>query len=793
MMPRPSRNSVRPGLLIALALVTASQAHADQITVPVEITSDLKHPNTPLSVRIDLASHIREARLQGHPDINSLRVINLETGQPVPSARTEDFLYGNTGRLEWVIADPRHRRFEVRFQTTTKRQPPRPQGHVPAIGVGDLLRYNAGPHRPITAFFQAELHDLTGDGHLDIVGSWNYAYRDGDPWAAPICYPGIDPARPTQFGNLQRLRFFDPASPDDIQEVNTAYSAVDCLDLDGDGRLDLVHLDASRRRIRLLLGTNRRQPGGCPIFKLHSGLAAPAGFHCQAVDLDGDDDIDLIIGRNWIENISKTGWPIQPAAPRGHGLAAGCTFADLDNDGQLDAIQVAAPRDALLGGPLVWRRSLDPKKLKFGEARPVDGVQEQNVTMVGVSRVSGRSMLVIQHKAFQDLILYRQAQARSPSKTSPGQAARFERLGRAESPDAVLSLSDQAWPCLCDWDQDGDQDLLIGGGYGWPRIVLNEGTDSRPRYATPKKITVDGRPIRFQRNSILGPPNSTHNMGYPYPVLTDWNADGRLDLVCPNETNRIFWFPNLATQAGPPKWGARRQVVCEGFPDSAERKTRSAKTAASSDSNNGIYPREPDRPFMWRTGAAIADFTGDGLVDLVTCEGSGFRATLFVQSRSRNGRLTLKRHSAIRLKDGREFTGEVVERGAKWAESYRPVDWNRDGLVDLVYSTGGSHHGTRDGGSIYLLINVGTRTKPVFASPRTMRCYGRPIKITNHGPHPWVGDYDGDGRPDLIACVEWSVYPYYSHAALEMPAPPTIQIGPGRRIKPSEADRSSGS
>jgi len=43
-----------------------------------------------------------------------------------------------------------------------------------------------------------------------------------------------------------------------------------------------------------------------------------------------------------------------------------------------------------------------------------------------------------------------------------------------------------------------------------------------------------------------------------------------------------------------------------------------------------------------------------------------------------------------------------------------------------------------------------------------------PVRISDHGPHPWPGDFDGDGKPDLVACVEWSVYPFYRHAALMM-------------------------
>jgi hypothetical protein len=37
---------------------------------------------------------------------------------------------------------------------------------------------------------------------------------------------------------------------------------------------------------------------------------------------------------------------------------------------------------------------------------------------------------------------------------------------------------------------------------------------------------------------------------------------------------------------------------------------------------------------------------------------------------------------------------------------------------------------------------------------------------------------DGDGKPDILTCVEWSVYPFYSHAALTMKARPRYTLGP---------------
>ena len=179
---------------------------------------------------------------------------------------------------------------------------------------------------------------------------------------------------------------------------------------------------------------------------------------------------------------------------------------------------------------------------------------------------------------------------------------------------------------------------------------------------------------------------------------------------------------------------------------------------------------------MWRIGAAFADFNGDGLTDFVTHDGHTHKATLFTQYRRKDGTMSLRKDRVLKLNDGRVVDDAIVERRSHWTESFRPVDWNSDGLQDLVYAIAGAQGGAKDGGSIYLLLNVGTKTDPVFAPPETLRCYGTPIRISNHGPHPWCGDFDGDGTLDLIPCTEWSVYSFYSHAALMMPERPQYSV-----------------
>ena len=325
----------------------------------------------------------------------------------------------------------------------------------------------------------------------------------------------------------------------------------------------------------------------------------------------------------------------------------------------------------------------------------------------------------------------------------------------------------------------------MGGGYGWPQIVMNDGTALRPQWAAPQPVLSEGQPIRLTRNETLGGQHE-HNMGYLYPAFIDWDGDGLPDLVVPNETNRIFWFRNIGTRQQP-KFGPRQQVLCESYPDSPEARLLSAKRAsenlATEHATGKRYPEEADQPFFWRTGAAFADFNGDGLMDMVTYDGAKRVATLFVQSRGEDGMLRLKKQGPLATSDGKPI-GAYGHPG-HLTKTFRAVDWDGDGLMDLIHSTAGtwiagagrySIGGVPGGSSIQLLRNVGTRTEPKFAPPRPMLSYGEPIAMTHHGPHAWAGDLDGDGQPDLVTCVEWSVYPFYSHHALEMPQRPVIRF-----------------
>ncbi len=722
------------------------------LTVTSKLPTDVGH--IPLSPIINFAALIEQAGLPGVLDPNSIQVIDVAAGEVVPHARTEDFAYSDRGRIEWVIADPAHTEYEIRFKTVQKRPPLQPQDHVPMIGVGDLLRYNAGEPRPIV-LSSMKLIDLTGDGRQDLAGCWNYYYRPGSPISGVICYPRVGPDDDFTFGDLTRLHYVEKPGATDLKDFPGVYTRADFADFTGDGRVDILFAEMNADEVTFFLNTGEREPSGMPIFVHGPSLPAPVAQNSglYAVDLNGDGALDLVVNGHYIRNTNPEGWPFEPAEPMELHIEKKSTFLDLDGNGKLDTITLKGNFQ-----PLMWRKNLRGDSPEFGEEMALEGIDAKMCSSVAAA-ADGRGILV-QHNTFQNISFYELDGDRTGRP-------RFKHRARAQSISAVMSLSDQAWPCICDWNDDGVYDLLIGGGYGRPRIVINTGSNERPAFGEPQFIYSEGVPIRLLRDEILSS-RHWHNMGYPYPVFIDWDGDGLNDLVLPNETNRIVWFKNIGTKKEP-GFGARQFLEVDGFPDSPERRAESGRRAEDREIPNSPYPRDDNAPFFWRTGAAFADWNNDGLMDFITHDNTR-KATLFAQYRNSAGNLRLKKQGPVKLVDGRLIDDTIVGREKHWTESFRAVDWDGDGLIDLVYSLAAT-------GSIYLLRNVGSAAEPVFDAPREFKCFGEPISFTIHGPNAWPCDLNGDGKPDLLGCVEWSVYPFFSYAALEMDEPPEYRIG----------------
>ena len=242
-----------------------------------------------------------------------------------------------------------------------------------------------------------------------------------------------------------------------------------------------------------------------------------------------------------------------------------------------------------------------------------------------------------------------------------------------------LDVGISAAPLLADWDDDGREDMLIGTH--WNRLLFfkNTGRNEARRFKYSGIVRVDGKPLELPTSPVVGRPAGAFARDY-YPVsaMADWDGDKRPDLLAGGYlTGRIYLFRNTGANDD----GTRR-LEFRG-------------------------PIEADGQILnvgdWAAAPSFADLNGDGLPDFVT---GNYPMT---PQSAKNG-------SPLRLFLNAGRTGEPLFRESPvphtgaWPSgrmySPRLADMNRDGLTDLVVAV---HD------RIYVFLNRGTRRQPSFA------------------------------------------------------------------------------
>ena len=125
------------------------------------------------------------------------------------------------------------------------------------------------------------------------------------------------------------------------------------------------------------------------------------------------------------------------------------------------------------------------------------------------------------------------------------------------------------------------------------------------------------------------------------------------------------------------------------------------------------------------------DWNGDSLSDIIVGDRNGY-VTYFRRTGSGVNDLTSEGHMTA--------GGSVIDVGANSAPVV--VDWNNDGLLDLLIANEASNQGIR------LYLNSGTTTNPVLTTWSYIQNSGS--NINRYRCCPQVYDMNGDGKKDLI-------------------------------------------
>jgi hypothetical protein len=219
------------------------------------------------------------------------------------------------------------------------------------------------------------------------------------------------------------------------------------------------------------------------------------------------------------------------------------------------------------------------------------------------------------------------------------------------------------------------------------------------------------------------------------PQLVDFNADGYADLVMGTFEGVAFWVPGSKTGFQEPERildAAGNPILLSAFWNYQTKKWDNADRS----------PKGQRHPQDHCISVVAVDWDKDGVFDLLLG--------------AKEGGIYLRRNQGAPGRPKFVTTNERVQADGVpllvpgGLTAIRLVDWNNDGLFDLVCGS--------FGGGVYLYLNKGKPGVPVFGAPQVLippaEEGSTPTATEPTRPSEWcyvdVVDYDGDGKLDLL-------------------------------------------
>jgi hypothetical protein len=229
-------------------------------------------------------------------------------------------------------------------------------------------------------------------------------------------------------------------------------------------------------------------------------------------------------------------------------------------------------------------------------------------------------------------------------------------------------------------------------------------------------------PLQLQPvQTLLAGTNALAPGSYAIPCVTDWNGDGRKDLLVGYQTaGKIALYLNCGTDAQP------------AFTNFVNLRAWIPSTAKWQDITH--LSGACGAPACW-----VCDFDDDGRRDLLV--GSGAEGTIWFY------RNTNTDATPILVQVGQLKTGNT-----SLSPGIRPTpcvyDWDGDGLKDLI--SGESN------GAVYWFRNTNTAQSPIYAPALRIQAGGVDLQLGIRSV-PRIVDWDGDGLSDLVCSCDTNV------------------------------------
>ena len=252
----------------------------------------------------------------------------------------------------------------------------------------------------------------------------------------------------------------------------------------------------------------------------------------------------------------------------------------------------------------------------------------------------------------------------------------FENIGTREKPkyangrylenkDGVIKMDlEMILPVSLDWDKDGDIDLVVGDEDGRVAFMENTGINNNhmPVFKSPRYFQQKAQYVKF--GALVT------------PFSTDWDDDGDEDLICGNSAGYIGFIENL-DGGDPPSWAPPVYLK-------AENETIRIQ-AGESGSIQG-----PCEAKWGYTTLSIADWNNDGLKDIIA--NSIWGKVIWYENTGSPGNPKLAKEKPVKVQwesktpkpDWYWWDPEPNTLATQWRTTPTAIDWNKDGLTDLI-------------------------------------------------------------------------------------------------------------
>ena len=324
-----------------------------------------------------------------------------------------------------------------------------------------------------------------------------------------------------------------------------------------------------------------------------------------------------------------------------------------------------------------------------------------------------------------------------PSVTTGARSAAWKATLEAKalpgSPRPLTMDLEMITPVAFDWNKDGKLDLVVGDEDGRVAYLENTGKftdDHTPLFLPPKYFKQQADEIKFGALAT--------------PVGFDWDGDGDIDIISGNTAGYVAFFENLSGKGvASPKFAAPQLLQADG------------KTLRIMAGRNGSIQGPAEAKWGYTT-QTVADWDGDGLPDLLVNSILGKVVWYLNVGTRESPKLAAAQPVEVDC-DGAQPAlawGWMKPQGkallTQWRTTPVAVDWNKDGLMDLVMLD--------QEGYLAFFERAKVEGKLIVKSPRRAFCdeKGQPLQLTK-GTAGRSGrrklcatDWDGDGQVDFL-------------------------------------------